>query len=167
MFSKKPKSNLQISNISRWGTQLASYRIWKEHPIFGVGFSQQGFYLKGFYHKKDYKNSYEIRFWSDTNHPTWPPGFSIYTRLLAETGFIGLIIFLIFLMTLLSYSYRSLKMIYNPELKILALVLFVCNVSFIINYMQFDSFRLVSFWITTALTLTLYKSFKNNKLANT
>ena len=38
LFSKKTKSNSQISNISRWGTQLASYRIWKENPIFGIGF---------------------------------------------------------------------------------------------------------------------------------
>jgi hypothetical protein len=166
LFSKKTKSNSQISNVSRWGTQLASYRIWKENPIFGIGFSQQGFHLKDYYSDSDYRNSYEIRFWSDTSYPTWPPGFSVYTRLLAETGIVGLIIFLFFLITLLRYSYISLKMIYNPELKILALILFVCNIGFIINYMQFDSFRLISFWIITALTLTLYKSFKNNKFDN-
>ena len=163
LFSKKTKSNSQISNVSRWGTQLASYRIWKENPIFGIGFSQQGFHLKDHYSDTDYRNSYEIRFWSDTNYPTWPPGFSVYTRLLAETGIVGLIIFLLFLITLLRYSYISLKMIYDPELKILALILFVCNIGFIINYMQFDSFRLISFWIITALTLTLYRFLKNNK----
>ncbi len=165
LFSKKTKSNSQISNISRWGTQLASYRIWKENPIFGIGFSQQGFHLKDYYSDSDYINSYEIRFWSDTNYPTWPPGFSVYTRLLAETGIVGLIIFLLFLITLLRYSYICLIMIDNPELKILALILFVCNIGFIINYMQFDSFRLISFWIITALTLTLYRFFNNNNKA--
>ena len=119
--------------------------------------------MKDFYSKEDYKNSYEIRFWSDDKQLTWPPGFSIYTRLLAETGFVGLILFLMFLITILRYSYRCLKMVYNSKLKVLALVLFVCNISFAINFMQFDSFRLVSFWLTLTLTLTLYKYLKNRK----
>lgn len=161
--SKKKNQKIDISNVSRWGTQAASYRIWKDNPILGVGFAQQGFYLKDYYSKQDYKNSYEIRFWSDTNYPTWPPGFSLYTRLLAETGIVGFLLIIIFLFTMLNYSFRCIKMASCFEQKILALVLFVTNLSFIINYFQFDSFRLVSFWITLALTLTFYNFLKTKK----
>lgn len=150
-FNKNLTDN--ISNRTRFGIQYTSLLIFKENPIVGVGFGQQSFHARDKYPKWATNNNYEFELWYlNDNIKSFPPGFNIYTRLLAETGIIGFVLFVLFLFLLL---YQCRKLIKHQEglKKTLSIVLFVSFAGFIINWMQIDSFRIYGFWICLALLI--------------
>tara|TARA_B110000238_G_scaffold196498_1_gene237382 strand:- start:25426 stop:26817 length:1392 start_codon:yes stop_codon:yes gene_type:complete len=159
------KKNLgeSISNRSRFGIQYTSLLIFAENPFFGVGFGQQGFHAKDKYPEWVTKNNYEFDlFYLNENDKSFPPGYNIYTRLLAETGVVGILIFLFFLFLIF---YQCQKLIKNKESldKVIPIVLLISFIGFSVNWLQFDSFRVYGFWICFALLIqqTQKKSIKN------
>jgi len=145
--NKSNKHN--ISNITRWGTQKASIKIFKENPIFGVGLGQQPYFLIHNYDPIDVKMSWELRYYKDPKKELWPPGYSMFTRLLAETGFIGAFVFYLFnflIIVKIIKKYLKDKNEYTP----IILVLSVGLIGFYINSFQFDSFRLIGYWFYIA-----------------
>lgn len=159
------KKNLgkSISNRSRFGIQYTSLLIFAENPFFGVGFGQQGFHAKDKYPAWVTKNNYEFDlFYLNDNDTSFPPGFNIYTRLLAETGIVGM---LIFLGLLFIVFYQCQKLIKTKEGfdKVIPIVLLISFIGFSVNWLQFDSFRVYGFWICFALLIqqTQKKSIEN------
>ena len=149
------KKNLteNVSNRTRFGIQYTSLLIFIENPIVGVGFGQQSFHARNKYPKWATNNNYEFELWYlNDNIKSFPPGYNIYTRLLAETGVIGFFIFILFLILLI---YQSRKLIRHRDgvKKTLSIVLLVSFTGFIINWMQIDSFRIYGFWICLALLI--------------
>ncbi len=143
------KENLttNISNRSRLGIQYTSLLIFLENPIFGVGFGQQAYHARKKYPKWATANNYEFRlFYLNDKVKSFPPGYNIYTRLLAETGIVGFGVFTTLLLLIIYQSIVSIKRRGNKE-KIVSIVLLVSFIGFIINWLQFDSFRMYGFWI--------------------
>ena len=94
------KNNLtkNVSNKSRFGIQYASLQVFKENPIIGVGFGQQAYHNRTHYPGWATKNNYEFELlYKNKKDKTFPPGYNLYTRLLAETGLIGFLLFMILL----------------------------------------------------------------------
>lgn len=152
------ESQLQVSSISRWGTQRAAIEIAKENPIFGVGFGQQGFYLPTYYPQWAVEGSYEIRNWkSNDPQQAWPPGFSMITRLFAETGLIGVFLFIIVNLSLLYKLVKAKYQVNNKETNAFIVVTLTCLSGLLINYLQFDSFRLTSYWLIIAIAMVMVK----------
>lgn len=152
-FIENLKSN--ISNKSRFGIQYTSLLVFIENPVFGVGFGQQGYHARGKYPIWATSNNYEFElFYLNNNEKSFPPGFNLYTRLLAETGIIG---FLMFLLLIVTVYYQCLKMIKRSRnlKKIIPIVLLISFIGFSINWLQFDSFRIFGFWICLALLILL------------
>ncbi len=151
------KSNLtdNVSNKSRLGIQYANIQVFKEHPIVGVGFGQQTYHNRFHYPVWATFNNYEFRlFYTDQYLTSFPPGYNVYIRILAETGIIGLIIFLFFLISVLIRCRRMIAES-SGEKKILVIVLFVSFVGICINWLQIDTFRLYGFWIYFAIFIYL------------
>lgn len=151
------KSNLteNVSNKSRIGIQYANIQVFKEHPIAGVGFGQQTYHNRFHYPVWATFNNYEFRlYYTDQFLTSFPPGYNIYIRLLAETGIIG---FSIFLFLLVSVMLRCRKLIVEStgEKKIVAIILLVSFVGISINWLQIDTFRLYGFWIFFAIFIHL------------
>ena len=149
------KKNIEksISNRSRFGIQYTSLLIFKENPILGVGFGQQGYHAKDKYPKWVTKKNYEFDlYYLNNKEKSFPPGFNLYTRLLAETGIIGLLIFIFFIFLIF---HQSKKLIKNKKKldKVFPIVLLISFVGFSINWLQFDSFRVFGFWICLALLI--------------
>lgn len=154
-FIKNIENN--VSNKSRFGIQYASLLVFKENPVFGVGFGQQAYHAKDKYPKWATQKNYEFKeYYLNENEPSFPPGFNMYTRLLAEVGIIGFLFFILFLGTILYQSYVLTKHI-NKEKKVTAIILLVSFVGYTINWLQFDSFRLFGFWICLAVLVTTVK----------
>ena len=149
------KKNLtkSISNRSRFGIQYTSLLVFAENPIIGVGFGQQAYHLKDKYPKwATYKN-YEFKeYYLNNKDKSFPPGFNMYTRLLAETGLIGFLIFVSFLF-LIFYQCKKLMRNRDGVEKIVPIVLLVSFIGFSVNWLQFDSFRIYGFWICLALLI--------------
>lgn len=155
-------SQLQVSSISRWGTQWAAIQIGLDHPFVGVGLGQQGFYLPSYYPTWAIEGSYEIRNWkSNDPQQAWPPGFSIITRLLAETGIIGVFLFLIANLSVLYKLIRVKLKVNDVETHAFIVVTITCLSGLLINYLQFDSFRLISYWLIIAIAMVIGKNTKS------
>ncbi len=149
-----------ISNKSRFGIQYASLLVFIENPILGVGFGQQTYHSLNKYPKWATKNNYEFKeSYLNEKKKSFPPGFNMYTRLLAETGLSGFIIFTSFIFVLLYICKKRISAQLNEE-RVLSIILFVSFIGFAINWLQFDSFRLYGFWI--CLSLFIYNDKRIN-----
>ena len=147
-ISKENEHN--VSNLTRWGTQAAALKTFLHHPFFGVGFGQQSYY-----NIKNYPqwalSSYEIKlYYTNPNDPTWPPGYSLFTRLLAELGIVGFSLFFLANFLLFLRMYIIMKKI-KREYKVVCITLIVLLAGFNLNALQFDSFRLIGYWLTLAI----------------
>ncbi len=153
-LEKKYRENsLNVSNITRMATQLTAIEIFKEHPVTGVGLGQQGFYYVKNYPDWAVKLSYELRdqYMNPTN-PIWPPGYSLYTRLLCETGIIG---FFLFIGTSLLMGYIGLRRLRQGQEPIVLVMLLSLLAGQLLNSIQFDSLRSIPFWLLVSFMIVV------------
>lgn len=83
----------RISDITRLTAVNAAIDMWTRHPYGGVGFGQYGFYYRS---AVNYVStlSWEVNaFLGEARADEFPPSYSLYWRILAETGIIGFIAF--------------------------------------------------------------------------
>lgn len=145
-----------ISNKSRFGMQVASIEVFKENPIFGVGFGQQAYHSRHHYPFWATVNNWEFDLlYKNKNETSFPPGFNLYTRILAETGIVGLLSWL----TLLGYSLYILIKIYNNNddfyTKLLCVSLLITLIGLYINWLQTDTFRIYGVWLNFVIIMRL------------
>lgn len=158
------KKNLSksVSNKSRLGMQYTSLLIFKDNPIFGVGFGQQAYTGRYLYPKWATNKNWEFKYYYlNEKEKSFPPGFNIYTRLLAETGIVGFLIFIFFLFLIVQQTLKNKKST-NANKKVIAITLYTSFVGFIINWLQFDSFRVFGFWICLSILILQTKYIKVN-----
>lgn len=147
-------SQHSISNRSRFGIQYASYGVFQEHPLIGVGYGMQAYEGRKKYPKWATVGNWEFRLkYLNKNDPRFPPGYNIYTRLLAETGIVGIGIFLLFLTLILVTTFGILRK--NDNRYLLALVVCISMVGFYFNWLKVDTIRVFGFWINFALLLQM------------
>lgn len=142
-----------LSNISRFGAQIAGYNMAFDHPIFGVGIGQYGF------HVADYMPSWalispEIQEWiSPAPGTAWAPVHSIYARIASETGIVGLLLWIFIWGSILldcSRRYRS-NTITHGQQDYLGLSLIVSIIGILLSGFNADSFRFFGYWILLGL----------------
>lgn len=143
-----------ISNKSRFGLQYANFLVFKDHPWSGVGYGQQTFEAKKKYPRWATTNNWEFRvFYLNPNESSFPPGYNMFTRLLAETGIIGVVIFMFFLIAILYICYEILKK--NDDRYLLCLIILISMVGVYMNWLKTDTFRSFSFWIHLAILIII------------
>ncbi|MCA0348438.1 MAG: O-antigen ligase family protein [Bacteroidetes bacterium] len=142
-----------VSNQSRFGIQYSSLQVFKKNPIIGVGFGQQSFTGRHLYPSWAVKNNWEFKkIYQESNVRSFPPGYNLYTRLLAETGIIGIIIFLFLIFT----TFKQTKILMKNdelEIKVLGIILFITFIGLYINWIQIDAFRLYVFWLSLCILM--------------
>ena len=147
-----------ISNKSRFGIQYALYQVFLQNPVFGVGFGQQTFVSKDFYPDWATEDNWEFRLkYLNEDVKSFPPGYNIYLRIMAELGIVGLVIFLFLLIAIL---YVAHKMSRNKDegTSLIAIVVFVSILGVFFNWLKMDTFRAFNFWINFALLLVITKN---------
>lgn len=151
------KGNLtkNVSNKSRFGMQYAALKVWEENPIEGVGFGQQTYHSRHHYPGWATNENYEFIVWyKNTKEKSFPPGYNLYVRLLAETGIIGTALFILFIFFTIKEAKRLSGTLQGNE-KILAIVLFITLIGFAVNWLQTDTFRMYGFWLSFAVLIKL------------
>lgn len=147
-----------ISNKSRFGIQYALFQVFLQNPIYGVGFGQQAFVSKNLYPPWATKDNWEFRLiYLNEDVKNFPPGYNIYLRILAESGFIGLLLFLTLLSAMLFVAHKVSANNEGPH-SLMAIVVFVSILGVIFNWLKMDTFRIFNFWINLALLFYLTKS---------
>jgi len=148
------KSDNAISNKSRFGIQYANYLVFKKHPITGAGWGQQSFESKDLYPKWATNNNYEFRaIYLNEKIKSFPPGYNLYLRLLAETGIVGSLLFLLFLSLIFYFTHKFL--ITKSEYKYIGITVFIVFFGTVLTWFQIDSFRLYVFWLALAMLICL------------
>lgn len=162
------KNNLtkNLSNQSRFGIQYASIQVFKEHPITGVGFGQQAYHNRTHYPGWATKNNYEFTlYYKNKKEKTFPPGYNLYTRLLAETGLTGFLLFVMLLCFSLRETIIIMKSTQNEE-KTLAIIILITLIGLYINWLQIDTFRMYVVWLSLAILIQIrhkLKALKNEQ----
>ncbi|WP_055069577.1 O-antigen ligase family protein [Clostridium massiliamazoniense] len=133
-----------MSNVARLGLQESAMKIGKSNPIVGVGIGQYGFYAPKYLSEKAL-TSHEVQYWIDPKiKDSWPPAFSLYPRILAEQGFMGIMLWVVFLGYTLIKAIRVLRRKYND---VIGIALIVSFIGILISWFNADSFGQVQFWI--------------------
>lgn len=147
-----------VSNQSRFGIQYANMIVFKNHPIIGVGYGQQGYEALYYYPSWAKKNNYEFKeIYLNKNNPMFPPGYNIYIRLLAETGIIGFAIFVYFLYFIFKRT-RKIIRTETGDTRTLAIIVWVTFIGLAINWFQVDTFRMYGFWLCFAILIQITRS---------
>lgn len=134
----------------RLGAQLAGFRIAARFPLFGAGFGQAGF------HMKDYAPEWadpwldEVKNWKDATPGTpWAPMHGLYARVAAESGFIGLLLWLgVWGTTAAGVLARARRAEHNSQSGILLLTAMMGT---LLTGLLVDSFRFFEGWIVLGL----------------
>lgn len=151
------KKNLtkNVSNQSRFGMQYASVQVFLENPIIGVGFGQQAYHNRTHYPTWATRKNYEFElYYKNKKEKAFPPGYNMYTRLLAETGLIGIVLFLM----ILCFSINEIRLLMKnatQEKKILLIILFISLTGLYINWLQIDTFRMYGIWLGLAILIRI------------
>lgn len=140
-FTNSSNNVYELSNIARIGSQWAGWYMFLDNPFFGVGYGQYLFYYA------DYVPSWawisgEVQLWGlNITGSVMTPSHGIYTRLLAETGFMGFLAWLFILFSMLWGICKSDVDLNRKRcylMSIVALILFGLNI---------DAFRIFYYWI--------------------
>ena len=141
--------------------QYASIQVFKEHPIVGVGFGQETYYKRFHYPLWATKDNFEFTLhYENKNERSFPTSYNIYTRLLAETGIIGVLIFGYFIYLCISNA-RSVWKNSQDEKKILSFILMLSFIGFSLNWLQTDFFRQYGYWLCMVILIKLMTHTNN------
>lgn len=159
-----------VSNKTRFGMQYASLQVFKENPIFGVGFGQQAYHSQHHYPRWATVNNWEFdQFYKNKKELSFPPGYNIYTRLLAEMGIVGTILWLTIIVYSLILAYKLYKNNNDTTTRVLLISIVISLLGLYINWMQTDTFRMYGVWIyfVILIKLTTIKNENPKHINNT
>ena len=127
----------------------ASYRLFERYPVMGVGLGNAGFFFEELFPAYGERLT-EIRILLEADNPAFPNPKSIWFRLLSETGFVGFIIFTLWLI-LLAIGAWSIRSGERSLKHVVALAGLLGLGGYIGEGFSLDTFALPHFWILTGL----------------
>lgn len=136
-----------ISNITRFASQLTAMKMALDHPVFGVGLGQYAFHFHQ-YLPAWAMASWEIR-WYVMGVSAAAPVHGLFARLAAEGGFPALALWVGFWVVLLREVYRTLWSFFQetgrPDW--LGVALLVSLLGVFLVALNIDSFRFPGYWL--------------------
>ncbi len=161
-FSKNLTKN--VSNQSRFGMQYAALQVFQENPVCGVGFGQGTYHMMHHYPYWSTSKNWEFELmYKNQKEKSFPPQYNMYTRLLAEVGIIGFLLFisLLILSIIFSFSYWKKS---NPDTRYIYVVLLISLIGFSVNWLQSDFFRHYGFWLVLVLLIKALIDLNSKKI---
>lgn len=136
------------SNDARFGSQYAALSVFFNNPIIGVGFGLAGIYIVDFYPSWSLYNV-EIKLWTEgvVTQSGLPSTHGLYSRLMAETGMIGLFVWLLYIFSMAASLLKRINDEYSPRKKIILKGFFISLVGVFMFAFNIDAFRLMAYWI--------------------
>jgi len=143
------------SNISRSVGMLTTSRLWRQHPMFGIGFGQYGFHFRGVVPSWGL-NTWEVsKYFRGDQYDLisgLPPSFSMFSRVAAELGLFGLAAWLFPPL----FAIRRAAHLRPGRLT----TVIVCALAAQLwTGLSFDSFRNAYFWFWLAILLSWPRQF--------
>lgn len=141
-----------LSNVGRAGAQAAAFGMARQSPMFGVGIGEYGFHMPAFVPLWA-RTSEEIQLWmSGAPNSPWAPAQSLYARLAAETGYVGLTLWLVlWIGVTAACARRFLRDARAGRADPMALALVVSLIGAVLSAVNADSLRFYIYWLTLPL----------------
>lgn len=158
--TEQVSTQFAASNNIRFASQAAALNIAIKNPIFGVGLGQYGFHFSDFFSGID-KNSQNEEtqviiqsFMRDDPSTPWPPVYSLYMRITAELGFVGLILWLSiwFFVIIKLFKRIMVNTRVTENVDWFGISLLVCTIGALSIMCAHDSFRYFGYWIILGVT---------------
>ena len=139
-----------ISNISRSVGMLTGAEVWAQNPLFGVGLGQYGFHFRSVVPSWGLR-SFEIsRYFRNDQYDLiagLPPSFSMFTRVAAELGLIGLLAWLI------PPALAVRTVLLRPRGALMTILVCALAAQIWVG-LSFDSYRDIYYWWWLAMLLS-------------
>lgn len=156
-FQLTTDADINGSNSTRFYSGKAGLNIGFDNFLFGVGNGQAGYYICNYIPVKIKKNNYEVGHCNcSTKNKLFPPTYSLPVRIFADLGIVGLLSFAYMFYKLFSFVFIANKIsrLNSPNPFVYAVL--ISFLSLLINCLQIDSFRFVSFSICISLVLIVF-----------
>jgi len=148
------------SKIVRNINMMTSINVFKNNWLFGVGMGNFGFYYSDNV-DKNVNLPYEILATIEPQNMRWPVTNNFATRILAELGLVGFLLFLAFYFYVFSIVFRmSANKKYKP-FGIYLLIIFILVVCF--NFTN-ESFQFFIYWFFLGLIVAIYRIIKKGQI---
>ena len=145
------------SNKTRYTTIKSAMSVANENPFFGVGFGQSGFHIIKYFHKYTNIHGDLLKFASKEKYLyAWPISHSLYARLAAETGYIGLLLFLLIYFYIIIYSFKLRKI---TEFKIILL----STIGILLSGLNTDSIKFLYISFNIAFFIYIKERYKDKE----
>jgi hypothetical protein len=140
-------STRTISNVTRSVGMIAASQLWAQHPLLGLGLGQYGFHFRGVVPSWGLV-SFEIsRYFEEDQYKLiagLPPTFSMFTRIGAEPGALGLAAWLL-------APFAAIRGLLLRPPGALAVVIVCALAAQIWVGLSFDSYRNFYYWFWLAI----------------
>jgi hypothetical protein len=150
---------------ARLAYSQAAYNTYKEHPLLGVGLGNYAFYLEEMlpYRPLAYIPEVLRVITPEYGRDRLVTSKNFYLRLLAETGIVGLIVFLAFIVAHIGIA-MWLWLSPNNEEKFWGAVSLLGLTAFIFSAFTFDSFVIPNMWVVFGMITAAYTVYKFRKV---
>jgi len=150
---------------ARLAYSQAAYNTYKEHPFLGVGLGNYAFYLEEMlpYRPLAYIPEVLRVITPEYGRERLVTSKNFYLRILAETGIVGLIVFLAFIVAHTGIA-LWLWLSPNNEQKFWGAVSLLGLTAFILSAFTFDSFVIPNMWVVFGLITAAYTVYKFPKV---
>lgn len=143
------------SNVIRFGSQTAALRMAAAHPLFGVGFGQYGFHMADYLPQWAWSNPEIQQYLSPYEGTPWPPVHGMYTRIAAEMGYGGLLLWLalwtaVFVDCFRRFLARSRA---SGEVDLPGVCVLVSIAGVVASGLNQDTFWFMGYWLVLGLAL--------------
>ena len=150
-FTSGNEGSHDLSNIARIGSQWAGFYMFLDNPFFGVGYGQYPYYYVQYVPSWAWI-SIEVQIWgSNVIGSLMAPCHGLYARLLGETGFVGLIIWISILCCMCKEIYEVARR--DSDIRVRCCLVTLLAIS--LFGFNFDGFRVFYYWIFFGLIWTL------------
>lgn len=138
------------SIYGRLGSFQKAIQMWQENPLLGVGIGNYGPYVKNFPDAE--------------NVPGWDIVNNEYLEILAETGYLGIITFLIILLVLIWRFFIAFYRCRDEFLKTILLGLMAALLAIMVQYNTFSTLYIMHIWFLIGLIIAVQNLCLKNKL---
>ena len=145
-----------VSNISRLGFQIAALQMFQAHPLFGVGLGQSAFHMVEFVPSWIFQSPEAAPTMIYPAAP-WPNVYSVYARLAAEMGFVGLLGWTVLWPSLAFKLASDARAVSSPDGALISYhhpVILNC-LGVLVSGIATDTFRTPMIWVALGLSCSI------------
>lgn len=155
-------TTFSLSNVGRFGSQMAGINIFLQYPFLGCGWGQFGFLVADYMPNWAYVTEEVIRWTNSAEGTGWAVVFNVYIRILAEIGIIGFFFWIYIWVSIFIKLFKSIHLVNNND-KILIKILMISLLGVFLSGFNFDTIRFFGYWLILPIAWDVFAKIKRKE----